>query len=331
MPPARCSGSRCGWSTCRPSRPARRRPVAQAVVRRAQVRAALDHLRGMRSPGCRHRSSRRACRRAGCAARSRARDLVRVRAARTSRSSTPRRCRPCRRARSRSAGSSRPARCPEAVGSQVLPGELALPGVRHGLPPGRMLVAPGELAPSSPPRAAYSHSASVGSSLPAHAAYASASSIRDVHHRVAVAAVDRRARAARVASSARPARTPTSCGSRRGRPGRAVLRKTSEPGTSSSGSASGIVGRVERALGDGDVAGRPHEAANSAAVTGCSSIQKPSTATAVDRPLLGIEVLRAHRERAAGNHASRPGRGCSHQSESSRSDSIGRHEVVRAR
>ena len=31
-------------------------------------------------------------------------------------------------------------------------------------------------APSSPPRAAYSHSASVGSDLPAHVAYASASS-----------------------------------------------------------------------------------------------------------------------------------------------------------
>ena len=46
-------------------------------------------------------------------------------------SSTPRRCRPCRTGRSRSAGRRRPARCLRSRRAQVLPWELALPGIGH--------------------------------------------------------------------------------------------------------------------------------------------------------------------------------------------------------
>ena len=125
---------------------ARRGPVAEAVVRRAEVRAALDHLARdvlARLAGVVALLGRRDARVGRDAAR--ARDARRDGAGRTSRSSTPRRCRSCRTGRSRSAGSCPTGEVPlVAVGLQVLPGELALPGVRHRLAVRDELVAPGE-------------------------------------------------------------------------------------------------------------------------------------------------------------------------------------------
>ena len=140
---------------------ARGRPVAQAVVRRAQVRAALDHP---------------------------ARDVLARRAGRAARalggvrgsppwSSTPRRCRSRRAGRSRWAGTCRPATCP-AYPSLIrfCHGNSPCQVLAIIVPSGANSSPQANTAPSSPPRAAHSHSASVGSALPAHSAYAAASS-----------------------------------------------------------------------------------------------------------------------------------------------------------
>ena len=156
--PAPRSGSRCGSvevSTASPWRAAG--PVAQAVVRRAQVRAALDHaprdaLAG-RGTGAQHG------RRGAVGRRERvARPLPHVAGhVVAGRSRWAGRCRPARCPRSRrlagSATGTRPARC---WPSCARPARTRRPRRTR--------------APSSPPRAAYSHSASVGSALPAQAA-----------------------------------------------------------------------------------------------------------------------------------------------------------------
>ncbi len=161
-------------------RPPGRRPVAQAVGVGAQVRAALDHLAARpgtaAGPG---RSSAPGRRRGGSPARSRACPTSSGCRWSTSRRSTPRRCPPCRRARSRWRGS-----CPTGAvrDEPALPGAAprevgAVPGVRHD-PAARVAASSPQVyaVPSRPPRAAYSHSASVGRSAPTHAAYAAASS-----------------------------------------------------------------------------------------------------------------------------------------------------------
>ena len=90
-------------------------------------------------------------------------------------------------------------------------------------------------APSSPPRAAYSHSASVGSAAPAHAAYASRVLGRDVRDRVARARVGVAARAPPGAASTRRGRTPTSACSRRAGPARASAGRRASPGRAAPG------------------------------------------------------------------------------------------------
>ena len=155
-----------------------RGPVAQAVARRAQVRAALDHAaRDVRRRAGRGRSSLRSVMRGfrRCAA-----GVLGV----------------LGRAAGRVVVASP---LPDVSGHVVEP--VAVGGEepdRGGAAPAGAGVAAREsllarsspsahrrdacsspqakIEPSRPPRAAYSHSASVGSSLPAHAAYASASS-----------------------------------------------------------------------------------------------------------------------------------------------------------
>ena len=80
-------------------------------------------------------------------------------------------------ARSRSAGTSSTGAVPtKPSATRVVAGNVALPHVHAVLAAGFEVVPPGEDAlPSSPPRAACSHSASVGSRLPAQRQYAVAS------------------------------------------------------------------------------------------------------------------------------------------------------------
>ena len=153
-------------------RPPRGRPVAQAVGVGAQVGAALDHL----APDPELRLGRVVARLEVAAAgvlRGAARPIRRRRGGgwSTSRRSTPRRCRPCRRARTRWPGSCRRARfggsrsrrcC--ATGSRARP-RCWPSACRSGRASSPQVYA----VPSRPPRAAYSHSASVGSAAPAQA------------------------------------------------------------------------------------------------------------------------------------------------------------------
>ena len=115
--------------------------------------------------------------------------------------------------------------------------------------------------PSRPPRAANSHSASVGSSLPSHLAKRLGVAEGDVHHRMALAA--------RRSSSAAPV------GCRQSAPrmnvhqlpklreidaGPAASRTRATRHTACAGSAPGIVRGIRRDLGERDVAGGLDEA-----------------------------------------------------------------------
>ena len=145
--------------------------VAQAVVRCAQVRAALDHAaRDVRArlPATRLASASHARVARRAAGRRRG---VGVPGGEEVATSTPRRCRSCRTGRSRWAGTRRPARC-----RRSRPARGSATGTRparcwpSGARPGANSSPHANTAPSRPPRAARSHSASVGSALPAHAA-----------------------------------------------------------------------------------------------------------------------------------------------------------------
>ena len=149
------------------------RAVAQAVGVGAEVGAALDDL--ATRPGTaagRRRDSLPGHRLAGSPARSTDSRRRRDDGWSTSRRSTPTRCRPCRRGRTRW-----PGRNPTGD-VRVHPLSLVLrqgkSGPSHVLammrPPGRASSPQVKAAPSRPPRAAYSHSASVGSAAPAQAA-----------------------------------------------------------------------------------------------------------------------------------------------------------------
>ena len=136
-----------------------RRSVAQAVVGCAQMRAALDHPARVRLGGRRRRAGRGAAA-GGVAGRPRvdrplpdvAGDIQQPVAVGGERR-RPARCRRSRRPAGSATGT-RPARC----------WPVRLWGMSSSPQANR--------APSNPPRAAYSHSVSVGSSLPAQAAYA---------------------------------------------------------------------------------------------------------------------------------------------------------------
>ncbi len=173
----------------------------------------------------------------------------RRRGARRSRRSTPRHCRPCRTSRSRLGETNRPVRCPPAPGAGV-PTETRPARIGHQLAPGRSSSPQPKTAPSSPPRAASSHSASVGSAL-RQFGYA-----RRLQARCAPRD-DRRSPLS--LSGPRGWRQPapgTYAHHRRGSlnsTGPAIWRKTSEPGTLKARPASGKSAGLGRALGEGDV------------------------------------------------------------------------------
>ena len=81
--------------------------------------------------------------------------------------------------------------------------------------------------------------------------------------------------------------------------GPAVAWKTSPPGTSSSGSGVRVVGRIERPLGDRDVARLADEAPELRRGHGTLVHPEPVDRDAVHGPLLRIEVLRPHQEAPA--------------------------------
>ena len=172
-------------------RMARSRAVTAAVVRRTQMRAAFDDLAG--NPDlrlARVEARRLRARRADfpeCSTPSARRLRV---FATTSRPSIPRRCRSCRRRRSRWAGTPAPARCARSRRSQRFSlGKLPCQVLARCWPPGLNSSPQANSAPSRPPRAAYSHSASVGRSLPAHR-HKRARRIGDMHDRMIVERVD---------------------------------------------------------------------------------------------------------------------------------------------
>ena len=142
---------------------ARRDAVAVAVRAVAQVRAAPHH------PGVTRRGPRRVA--SGGPPRGRCS---------TSRRTTPRRCPPCCTGRSRSARRRRPGRCPRSrprrCSSWGSAPARCCSGARR---PGSARRPTGSGACSSPPRAAYSHSASVGSRLPAQAAVGARASFQE--------------------------------------------------------------------------------------------------------------------------------------------------------
>ena len=197
------------------------RPVAQAVVRRAEVGAPLDHL-ALEALGRRRHAARGHRRRRGEGV---ARPLPDV----------PAHVVEAVAVRGERADGRRPL---EAVELQVLPRELALPRVRRRLALDELLVAP---------REARAVEAAAGRVLPLGLRRQRLARpgrvrlgvlVRDVDDRMAVAAVDRRAAARRPAPrSARDVAPPVVPVAQVDRP--AVFVKTSEPGTSSSGSASG--------------------------------------------------------------------------------------------
>ena len=241
------------------SRLARGGAVAQAVVRRAEVRAALDHLaRDVR----RRAAARRSCRSAVTPRVARHATGWPPRpdaAARTSPRSTPRRCRPCREAvavgretcrparclRSRRAAGSargtRPARCWPSAAVGV---ELVAPGVDA-----RRRARRGRRTPTRPRSAAPCRPTRVGRRRPRrrHAR----PGWRSRPSSVAARALGRRQLApGTYAHQSRKSRRSTGRGSAEDQ------RARDEQG----GVGARVVGRVGRALGDGDIARRLHEA-----------------------------------------------------------------------
>ena len=150
----------------------RRRAIAAAIIRRAQMRAALDDLARDFDVGLARVVAAllaAAARILGNAARLRRVGLVL--GANTSRPSIPRHCRSCREGRSRSAETPSPARCARSrPRSDCAAGNSPCQVLAMCMPPGVNSSPHANSAPSSPPRAANSHSASVGRSLPAHRA-----------------------------------------------------------------------------------------------------------------------------------------------------------------
>ncbi len=188
----------------------------------------------------------------------------------------------------------------EAVLLQVLPGELALPGVRHRRAAGRVLVAPGERR-SVEAAARGELPLGLGREfLPRPRRVCLGVLVGDLHDRVPVAAVDRAARpGGSLPGRAGDVLPPAPDVVERHRPVRPAEHERA--GHEQLGVGVRVVGGVERPLRDGDVAGLADEAP----VLGGRDLprvhQEPGHRDPAHGPLLGIEVLRAHRERAAGN------------------------------
>jgi hypothetical protein len=181
---------------------------------------------------------------------------------------------------------------------QVLPGELALPGVRHRPPVGEVLVAPGEHRALEP---------AAGSVLPLRLggeplAHPGRVRLRvfagDVRDRMRVAAVDRGALpAGPLPEGARDVAPPVAVVVEIHRAGRRV--EDQRAWDEEVGVGVGVLGGIERPLGDGDVAGLADKATELGRGDGLLVHPEPVDRNAVHRALLGVEVLRAHGERRA--------------------------------
>src|SRR4029077_7046732 len=190
----------------------------------------------------------------------------------------------------------------ETVELQVLPGELPLPAVRHGLSIREVLVAPGEngsleatagrVLPFGFGRELLAGPGSVGRGI----------LIGDVHDRMTIAPVDRRARTLR----------SLPVGTRHVLPPVAVvahvdwasgLPKDEGARNEHIWMGARVVGRIDLPLAEGDIAGVAYESPELPTGYGPLVDQEAVDGDPVHRPLLRIEVLRAHQERAARNPA----------------------------
>jgi hypothetical protein len=190
---------------------------------------------------------------------------------------------------------------------QVLPGEFALPGVGHRLAPRGRVVAPGE-------RRAVE--AAAGGELPFGLGWELLARPRgvgvgvlgrDVGDRVLVEAVQGAARAARVAPvRARGVAPPLGHVAQAHRaPGRVEHQRA---GVQQGRVGVRVLGRVERALGHRDVAGRLREAAELGHRDRAGVDPEGVDLDPADRALLRVEAGRPHAEAAAGHehHAFHP-------------------------
>jgi hypothetical protein len=285
--------------------------VAEAVVRRAEMRAALDHptwdvLAGLARVVARFgRGDARVGRDAA-----RAHDLVRM--ARDVPVGRPLpdvpgdvvEPVPVRR---EAAYRGRPL---VPVELRVLPGKLALPAVRHCLPVGEVLVSPGERG-TVEPAARGKLPFGLGRKLLARPTGVRIGVlVGDVRDGVVVAAVDRRALAARLLP-VRPGdvRPPVAVVVEVDRASRRLEDQRARNEQVRVGIR--IVVRDERPFGHRDVPRLAREAAELGRRDGPLVHPEAVDRDAVHRPLLRVEVLGAHRERAAGNprHARRARRG----------------------
>ena len=218
------------------------------------------------------------------------------------RRSTPRRCRSCRRGRSRWPGRRRPARFPRSRPRSVLrSGNSPCQVLAIQRPSGVSSSPQAYSAPSSPPRAAQLP-LGLGRDLPCPP------SSRRPRRRPR-----RRARPDGPACCGSSCRAPAGC--RQSAPGTcghqlcgsARLTRcrgatnTTENGHEHLRPGAGIVGRVGRPLGHGDVSGLAHEAAELAVGHRARIDPESVDGHRVGRRLLGIVMVGAHREGRAGD------------------------------
>ena len=235
------SGSRHGWSRCRPAgrgaRPGGSGGSSSARTDASRPSAPCAES-GSPAGGIVAPASRRAARvlRDAAGLGGIGRMLRRVPVA----SSTPRHCRSCRGGRSRSAERLSPARCARSrprAGSGC--GNSPCQVFAICRPPGANSSPQAYSASSSPPRAANSHSASVGRLLAGPCGVGYGIRIGDVHDRVVVETVDRRLAARRGGASWRRSVKCHHCAQSRRSTGCSGGSKTSEPALSMCGSAPG--------------------------------------------------------------------------------------------
>ena len=188
----------------------------------------------------------------------------------------------------------------EAVGGEVLPGEFALPGVGHHPAAGRELVPPYESGALEPTARRELPLGLGRQRLAGPGGVGLHVLVRHVGHGVPLAARDRTARTL----------GPVPAGTRHVRPPVVVIAETDTvwrpaehegTGHDERRVGVGIVGRVGLALGHGHVARGLDEAVKLANGHGVPVHPEPVQSHPMDRPLLGVELLRAHEERAPGN------------------------------
>lgn len=283
-----------------------RRPVAQAVVRRAQVRAALDHpARDVRPRLAWHQAARRIGH--PRVARHAARPVVRSPVVRS------RARRHCGEVVARPlpdvaghvvqavpVGREAPDRGRASLARrlEVLPGELALPGVGHHLPLGARVVAPGVDRAVQP---------AAGGELPLGLGRQLLARPRGVRVGVLRGHVGDRVPVQAARRAARPARMPP-VGARGVPPPLGHVPQVHWPAGREEHQRArvqqvrvrpGILRRVERPLGDGHVPGRGHEPAELRDRDRVVIHPEAIDLDAARRAFLRVEVLRAHQELAA--------------------------------